>query len=271
MNAPIIPKITGLRWEGASRAMRATVAAPGRSKSSTNAEYCFAIVKSSASGADWQTSCAISTLSRAALEKVEMEPEVCVSAAEALDLTVVRHYSALVLDFDLPGAATVARMARLAPSSRRPVIFGMIGASTEIAETFQAGVNFIIYKPLASKQIVRCLRAGRGFMRPDRRQSQRQPLESLVYLQFGIASLPAMVLDLNQNGLALQAPEPLPPVQQVPLRFVLPGTANMVEGMGEVIWADDGGRAGMLFSQLTPASRKFSEAVVCEARRQEEA
>ena len=137
-----------------------------------------------------------------------MEPEVCVSAPEALDLTVVRHYSALVLDFDLPGAATVARMARLAPSSRRPVIFGMIGASTEIAETFQAGVNFIIYKPLAFEQVVRCLRAGRGFMRPDRRQSQRQPLESLVYLQFGIAALPAMVLDLNQDGLALQAPDP---------------------------------------------------------------
>jgi hypothetical protein len=31
----------------------------------------------------------------------------------------------------------------------------------------------------------------------------------------------------------------------------------MVEGMGEVIWADDGGRAGMLFSRLTPASRKY--------------
>ena len=66
-----------------------------------------------------------------------------------------------------------------------------------------------------------------------------------------------MVLDLNQNGLALQAPEPLSPVQQVPLRFVLPGTENMVEGTGEVIWADDGGRAGMLFSRLTPASRKY--------------
>jgi len=30
-----------------------------------------------------------------------------------------------------------------------------------------------------------------------------------------------------------------------------------VEGMGEVVWADDGGRAGMLFSRLTPASRKY--------------
>ena len=192
-----------------------------------------------------------------ALDEVEMAQEVCQSAPEALDLTMAKQYSVLALDFDLPGAATVARMARLAPSQRRPVIFGMIGAFTEIAETFQAGVNFIIYKPLDLDQIVRCLRAGRGFMRPDRRQSQRQQLESLVYLQFGIAALPAMVLDLNQNGMALQAPEPLPPVQQVPMRFVLPGTPNMVEGMGEVVWADDAGRAGMLFSRLTPASRKY--------------
>ncbi|HYV64240.1 MAG TPA: hypothetical protein VE958_16275, partial [Bryobacteraceae bacterium] len=128
------------------------------------------------------------------LDEVAMEQEVCLSAPEALDLTVQRHYSALVIDFDLPGAATVARMARLAPSRRRPVIFGMIGALTEISETFQAGANFIFYKPLGVEQIVRCLRAGRGFMRPDRRKSQRQSLESLVYLQFGIAALPAMVL-----------------------------------------------------------------------------
>jgi hypothetical protein len=192
-----------------------------------------------------------------ALDEVDMEQEVCLSAPEALDLTVVRHYSALILDFDLPGAAIVARMARMAPSQRRPVVFAMIGASTEIAETFQAGANFIFYKPLALEQIVRCLRAGRGFMRPDRRRSQRQPLESLVYLQFGIAALPAMVLDLNQGGMALQAPEPLPPVQQVPLRFVLPGTGNMVEGTGEVVWADDSGRAGVLFSHLTPVSRRY--------------
>jgi DNA-binding response OmpR family regulator len=78
-----------------------------------------------------------------ALDEVAMEQEVCLSAPEALDLTVQRHYSALVIDFDLPGAATVARMARLAPSRRRPVNFGMIGARTEISQTFQAGANFI--------------------------------------------------------------------------------------------------------------------------------
>jgi len=39
------------------------------------------------------------------------------------------------------------------------------------------------------------------------------------------------------------------------LRFVLPGTSQLIEATGEVIWSDDGGRAGVFFSGLTPASR----------------
>jgi hypothetical protein len=132
----------------------------------------------------------------------------------------------------------------------------MIGAGTGIAGAFQAGANFALYKPLIHKQVTRSLRAGRVFMQPDRRRAQRQKLEGLVYLQFGIAAVPALVLDLSEQGLSLQAPEPLPGVQKVPLRFVLPGTTHMVEGDGEMTWADDEGRAGMIFSRLTPTSRK---------------
>src|SRR2546422_11488471 len=65
-----------------------------------------------------------------------------------------------------------------------------------------------------------------------------------------------MVLALSEQGISLQSPEPLPPVQEVPLRFVLPETSYMVEGTGEVIWTDEHGRAGVLFSRLTAASRK---------------
>jgi hypothetical protein len=60
---------------------------------------------------------------------------------------------------------------------------------------------------------------------------------------------------LSEQGLALQAPEPLPPVENVPLSFVLPGTSDLVEATGKVIWAEDDGRAGMFFSGLTPTSR----------------
>ena len=196
----------------------------------------------------------------AAMEVLQIEQTLSTSVPETLDLMVRKQYSALVLDFDLPHTDLVARMARLAPAQSRPVIFGMIGARTEIGATFQAGANFVLYKPLVGDQVLRSLRAGRVFMKPDRRQSSRQKLETLVYLQLGIVALPAMVLNLTQEGVALQAPEPLPPVQEVPLRFVLPGTTHLIEGMGEVVWADDSGRAGVLFRQLPAVSRKHLKA-----------
>jgi len=191
------------------------------------------------------------------LDQLEIESEVCVSADDATESLVHGHYSALVLDFDLPEAAQVARMARMALSHRRPVVFAMVGALTHVGETFQAGANFMLYKPLVAEQVMRSLRAASAFMQPDRRQSKRQKLEALVYLQFGIVQLPGLILNVSQHGLSLQAPEPLPAVPKVHLRFVLPGTSHMVEGTGEVIWADDEGRAGMLFSYLTAASRKY--------------
>jgi len=41
----------------------------------------------------------------------------------------------------------------------------------------------------------------------------------------------------------------------------------MVEGTGEVIWADNEGRAGMLFSHLSAASRKFLKKLAEQANR----
>jgi CheY-like chemotaxis protein len=191
-----------------------------------------------------------------ALEELEMDKELCASAEQALELLALAHYSALVVDFSLPGAARVAHMARLTPAERRPVVFAMIDARTEIAGTFQAGANFVLYKPLVAEQLLRSLRAGRAFMLPDRRRSPRQRAESLVYLRFGdVCPVPALVLELSEDGLSVQAAEPVP-AAELPIRFILPATAQVIEGVGEVMWADDSGRAGILFSELTPATRR---------------
>jgi CheY-like chemotaxis protein len=190
------------------------------------------------------------------LEELEIDEEMCSSPPEAMELLALGYYSALIVDFDLPGAAQVARMARLAPAQRRPVVFAMIGARTDIGSTFQAGANFVLYKPLVFEQVAHSLRAGRAFMRPDRRRTAREKAESLVYLRFGdICPVPALVVELSQDGLSVQAAEPIP-AAEVPLRFILPGTAHLIEGTGEVMWADDSGRAGILFGDLPSASRR---------------
>ena len=191
-----------------------------------------------------------------ALEELEIDQEACVSAPNAMELLALGHYSALLVDFDLPGAAQLVHMARLAPAQRRPVVFGVINAHTDVGSTFQAGANFVLYKPLVREQVLRSLRAGRVFMQPDRRQSMRHRTDALVYLKFGdVCPVPALVLDISEEGLAVQASEPLP-AAELPLRFILPGTSYTIEGSGEVAWADDSGHAGIFFNQLTPAARR---------------
>lgn len=200
----------------------------------------------------------------AALEKLEIDEELCASAEEAMELLALGHYSALIVDFSIPGAPQVAHIARLAPAQRRPVVFAMINARTDVAGTFQAGANFVLYKPLVADQVLRSLRAGRAFMLSDRRRSARQRAESLVYLRFGdVCPVPALVLELSEDGLSVQAAEPVP-AAEVPLRFILPGTVHLIEGAGEVMWADDSGRAGILFSELTPDSRRALKTWVAE-------
>jgi CheY-like chemotaxis protein len=199
-----------------------------------------------------------------ALEDLEIDEELCASGPQAMELLALGHYSALVVDFDLPGAAQVVKMARLSPAPRRPVVFAMIDALTDIGSTFQSGANLVLYKPLLMEQVARSLRAGRAFMVADRRRSARQKTESLVYLRFGdVCPVPALVLELSEDGLSVQASEPLP-AADVPLRFILPGTAHLIEGNGEVIWADDTGRAGILFNDLAPNARRQLKAWVAK-------
>jgi len=191
------------------------------------------------------------------LDELGMVQDCCPSAQEAIERLAQGNYSALVLDFDLPGGAQVAKLARLAPAQSRPVVFAMIGPSTDIASTYQAGANFVLYKPLELDQISRSLRAARGFLGEDRRRSARQKLDTVVYLRFGKSlAIPALMLDLNEDGLSLQAADPLPAMGRVPVHFLLPGSPRAIEGTAEVIWADDSGRAGMFFSHLSPATQK---------------
>ena len=96
----------------------------------------------------------------ATLDELGVAPETCPSIPDALELLAVQYYSGLVVDFDLPGAAHVVRMARMAPPPRRPVIFALLGLHDDVADTFQNGANFVLYKPLVADQISRSVARG---------------------------------------------------------------------------------------------------------------
>jgi hypothetical protein len=127
---------------------------------------------------------------------------------------------------------------------------------TPVGGAVQGGANFVLYKPFESEQISYCFRAASRLMKADRRGTPRHKLSVLGYLHWGAAELPVLILDVSEQGVALQAAEMLPATGAVWLRFILPETEILIEATGQMIWSEGNGRAAMFFTRMNPASRK---------------
>ena len=96
----------------------------------------------------------------------------------------------------------------------------------------------------------------------ERRRCVRQKLNTPVYASFN-GPQPGMVvdmselLDLHEDGFAVQTSERLDVNRAVSLCLDLPETKSYIHGSGQVIWSDDAGRGGIRFSGLPESSRKI--------------
>lgn len=191
------------------------------------------------------------------LAQLGVELAHCHSKQEALELVMSGHSTSLIVDFDLPGAEEVIRMAALLPEMQRPSLLAVASrAWPGTGQAFHSGANRILYKPIDPELIKESLKSAKKLARANRRRSARYEVKTLVYLELESGTLPAVSIDIGEHGLALQATEPVPISSNLPLRCVLPGTSLVLHGHADVIWASDQGRAGLFFSKLAPASRK---------------
>jgi hypothetical protein len=222
----------------------------------------------------------------ASLNEAGIDHVICRSQQQALELALSGHCSLLLADFVLPGAGEVARVTSLLPPAQKPVVLAIAGEYPGTGEAFQSGANRILYRPLASAQVREALQeklasgrkpsrhpAGKrsrakmgvtrsglakmGVAKSDRRANSRARMTALVYLELETGILPAIGIDLSEQGLAVQAAEPIPAQSRMRFRCLLPGTTHTLRGQADVIWTDDHGRAGMFFSHLPPSSRKL--------------
>jgi len=94
----------------------------------------------------------------------------------------------------------------------------------------------------------------------ERRRCVRQKLHTPVYASFngphsGIVLDLSELLDLHEEGFAVQTAERLEMNRAVTLCLDLPETKGYIHGTGQVIWSDDTGRGGIRFSPLPDSSR----------------
>ena len=192
-----------------------------------------------------------------ALQDLGIEPVSCRSGQEALESVMDGRCSTLIVDFDLPGAEEVIRMAALLPAGQKPALLAVASrAWPGTGQAFQSGASRILYRPLEKESLKDALKAERKARKANRRKSTRYEVKTLVYLELESGTVSGVSIDIGEHGLALQATEPVPVSSNLAFRCVLPGTDFTLHGHADVMWASDQGRAGFFFSKLTPAARK---------------
>src|ERR1019366_3093630 len=96
----------------------------------------------------------------------------------------------------------------------------------------------------------------------ERRRSVRQKLHTPVYASFngpqtGMVVDLSELLDLHEEGFAIQTSERLEVDRAVTLCLELPETKSYIHGSGQVIWSDGAGRGGIRLSGLPESSRQI--------------
>ena len=85
----------------------------------------------------------------------------------------------------------------------------------------------------------------------------RHKLRTLAYVNLGSTSGAGAILrDLGQSGLAMQAATPIPVGEQVELRLDLPSPRCRVDAVGRVVWTDSTAQAGVEFLLLPERSQR---------------
>src|SRR5208282_1517684 len=103
---------------------------------------------------------------------------------------------------------------------------------------------------------------GAGAPNGDRRRLVRQKLHTPVYATFngpdaGMVVDLSELLDLHEDGFAVQTSARLEPNRALSLCLDLPETKSYIHSSGQVMWSDDDGLGGVRFSGLSESSRQI--------------
>ena len=169
-----------------------------------------------------------------------------------------RHFDALVVDCqDETAAVELIALARKTPKNKTAVAIAIVNARTDVPEIFARGANFVLHKPISRERAAHSMRAARELMRNERRIRPRIPVQADTSISYGDKeNVPAALLDLSEDGIALQCDSKLPPYGKVYFQFALAGNASLIRLSGEVMWQDSSGRVGIRFAQVPGISRR---------------
>jgi CheY-like chemotaxis protein len=195
---------------------------------------------------------------RRILEELDIRVERCHSATDAHGKLVKKRFDSIVLDCENEAEATeVLNQARANSLNQATMVVAIAGKENNVRQMFALGVNFVLYKPMSEERAWSSFRAARSLMQRERRRSGRVAAHAKVALDYAnVENVPATLIDLSEDGTAVQSERKLPPDCRVYFQFALPGHTSIIRLSGEVVWQDSAGRVGMRFVNVPTSSRR---------------
>jgi CheY-like chemotaxis protein len=192
------------------------------------------------------------------LQELNIQAEHCGDLSAATVRLAAQHFDAVVVDCQdqLPAIELIAGVRKL-PINRSTLIIALVDGREQVRDIFGQGANFIVYKPVSAERAGSSLRAARGLMAREKRGKLRVSLHAPASITYANAEdVAATLLDLSEDGLAIQAERRLPPRCKVYFQFNLPGEKSSVRLSGDVVWQDSSGRVGIRFVDVPQTSRR---------------
>jgi len=136
-----------------------------------------------------------------------------------------------------------------------------------LSEGFEAGANFILYKPIDEERLVKLLRVTQGVIEHERRRFRRVPLRSRVRLTSGLIALEGETIDVSLNGLLVAAQHTFPPGTRAQVSLYLSPGLQPVTGSGSIMRIVGKKQMGIHLDHLsTPESSRLEQFLLPIAR-----
>ena len=195
---------------------------------------------------------------RRVMENLSIAVEQCKVPNDALSKVENVRFDSIVIDCEDEDQATeILQKVRASHHNDTALAVAIVSKENNVRKLFALGINFVLYKPVSEDRVAGSFRAALSLMQRDRRRSGRVAVHADVALDYANnENVSATLIDLSEEGSALQSNRKLPPDCKVYFQFALPGHTSLVRLSGEVVWQDSGGRVGMKFSNVPTSSRR---------------
>jgi AmiR/NasT family two-component response regulator len=159
-----------------------------------------------------------------------------------------RKIDGIFLDMALEGAPEMVQNVRRGSSNRYAVIFACAGSKQDASELLNAGVNFVLYKPLLADAVNQSLNTAAQMMEAERKRYLRHQLMVPVLIKRRDNEQKAITSNISRGGMAIRCNDTYEPGAAVQFAFDLP--LGEVKGRGEVAWSSTEGFMGIKFFLL---------------------